>query len=144
MDKGEKPADRVNLRMVLHHEELPTAPKLARSRFSTSYKLKIRSLKNHLCEALKVTNLTNMCIVLSAKNYDISGLHEAVAASAADGSAPIAPRRDLQFDQELEDYVSLYDIYQQYGMGTDWELELLYHFSDTIVNGVAQFISSGV
>ncbi|KAJ0408927.1 hypothetical protein P43SY_002806 [Pythium insidiosum] len=121
-------------------EESGDMPKLEKTLFRTSYKLKIRHLKKHLCTLLRLENAENMRIVLPAKNCSISGL--STATSAASGGVSI--RKDLLFDQELEDYVSLYDIYQQYGMGIKWELQLLYHFSDTIVNGVAQFIANGV
>lgn len=133
------PPDRVNLRVVLHPEESTTTPKLERTLFTTSYRLKIRQLKKHLRNLLKLESSDNMRIVLPAENCALSGLSSAVSGE----SAGAVIRRDLLFDQELEDYMTIYDIYQQYGMGTKWELRLQYHFSDSIVNGVAQFLSSG-
>lgn len=115
------------------------SPKLERTLFTTSYRLKIRQLKKHLRNLLKLESADSMRIVLPAENCALSGLSSAVSGE----SAGAVIRRDLLFDQELEDYMTIYDIYQQYGMGTKWELRLQYHFSDSIVNGVAQFVSSG-
>lgn len=134
------PPDRVNLRVMPHPEEAETTPKLERSLFTTSYRLKIRQLKKHLYNLLKVDGLDTMRIVLPADNCSLSGLTAAVASGESAGAVI---RKDLLFDQELEDYMSIYDIYQQYGMGTKWELRLQYHFSDSIVNGIAQFVTSG-
>ncbi|KAF4325097.1 hypothetical protein JM18_000605 [Phytophthora kernoviae] len=134
--------DRVNLRVLLHQEEQPHAPKLQRTLFTTSSKLKIRHLKKHLCNLLKLDSYHNMCIVLPKVNCKLSGLSSSTKTLSSSGV-----RQDLQCDQELEDFVTVKDIYQQYGMGTEWELRLLYHFSPgTIVNGLAQFVSvpSGV
>ncbi|KAG7400635.1 E3 ubiquitin-protein ligase RING2 [Phytophthora boehmeriae] len=134
--------DRVNLRVLLHQEERPDAPKLQRTLFTTSSKLKIRHLKKHLCNLLELDSYHNMCIVLPKVNCKLSGL---AASTKTSGCSRL--RQDLQCDQELEDFVTVKDIYQQYGMGTEWELRLLYHFSPgTIVNGLAQFVSipSGV
>ncbi|KAG3168871.1 hypothetical protein PI126_g3094 [Phytophthora idaei] len=73
-----------------------------------------------------------MCIVLPTVNCTLSGLSESAKARKS------SIRQDLQCDQELEDFVTLKDIYEQYGMDTAWELRLLYHFSQgTIVNGIA-------
>ncbi|GMF30633.1 unnamed protein product [Phytophthora lilii] len=131
--------ERVTFRVLLHEDEQPDAPKLERTLFSTSSKLKIRHLKKHLAAMLKLKNVDDMCIVLPTVNCTLSGLSSA-AAKAKGGD--VAIRRDLQCDQELEDYVTLNDIYQQYGMGSEWELRLVYHFSpDTIVNGIARFVS---
>jgi hypothetical protein len=85
------------------------------------------------------TAVATVVTPLQAENCALSGLSSAVSGE----SAGAVIRRDLLFDQELEDYMTIYDIYQQYGMGTKWELRLQYHFSDSIVNGVAQFVSSG-
>ncbi|CAH0481991.1 unnamed protein product [Peronospora belbahrii] len=132
--------DRVNLRVLLHEDEQPQAPKLERTLFTTSSKLKIRHLKKHLAALLKLDTYDNMCIVLPTVNCMLSGLSESAKAQE---SASVVIRQDLQCDQELEDYVTLHDIYQQYGMGTAWELRLLYHFSSgTIVNGIAHFVSA--
>ncbi|CAI5701504.1 unnamed protein product [Peronospora effusa] len=136
-----KPAvtDRVNLRVLLHENEQPGAPKLERTLFTTSPKLKIRHLKKHLAALLKLDTYDNMCIVLPTVNCTLSGLSESAKAQK---SVDVVIRQDLQCDQEVEDYVTLKDIYQQYGMGTAWELRLLYHFSsDTIVNGIAHIVS---
>jgi hypothetical protein len=134
--------------LALHPEEDSNAvPLLGRTLFRTSYKLKVRHLKKHLIALLKLESFKNMRIVLPAKNCSLSGLSArstVKGGEAADGDNKVAIRKDLTFDQELEDYVTLYDIYQQYGMGTKWELQLYYHFSDSILNGVAQFITSGV
>ncbi|DAZ93721.1 TPA: hypothetical protein N0F65_009647 [Lagenidium giganteum] len=121
--------DRVNLRVLVHPEESDSAPKLERTLFRTSYRLKVRHLKKHLASILKLDSYANMRIVLPADNCKRSGRAKTDAA-----------RKDLLFDQELEDFLTLYDIYQQYGMGTKWELQLYYHFSDSIINGVAQFV----
>ena len=132
-------ADRVNLRVLLHENEQPKAPKLERTLFTTSPKLKIRHLKKHLAALLKLDTYDNMCIVLPTVNCTLSGLSESAKAQKSVG---IVIRQDLQCDQEVEDYVTLNDIYQQYGMGTAWELRLLYHFSsDTIVNGIARIVA---
>ncbi|CAI5730132.1 unnamed protein product [Peronospora destructor] len=136
-----KPAviDRVNLRVLLHESEQPKAPKLERTLFTTSPKLKIRHLKKHLAALLKLDTYDNMCIVLPTVNCTLSGLSELATAQKNVG---VVIRQDLQCDQKVEDYVTLEDIYQQYGMGTDWELRLLYHFSsDTIVNDIARIVS---
>ncbi|CAI5730126.1 unnamed protein product [Peronospora destructor] len=136
-----KPAvtDHVNLRVLLHENEQPKAPKLERTLFTTSPKLKIRHLKKHLAALLKLDTYDNMCIVLPTVNCTLSGLSESATAQKSVG---VVIRQDLQCDQEVEDYVTLEDIYQQYGMGTDWELRLLYHFSsDTIVNDIARIVS---
>ena len=93
-----------------------------------------------------------MKVVLPHSNCTISGLSRATAAavkrksgSLASGTAAPASviRKDLLFDQELEDFVTIDSIYKQYKMGTDWQLLLYYHFSDTIVNGVARFVAAG-
>ncbi|KAG6580035.1 E3 ubiquitin-protein ligase RING2-A [Phytophthora cinnamomi] len=134
-----KESDRVTLRVLLHEDEQPDAPKLERTLFTTFAKLKIRHLKKHLAALLKLDEYDNMCIVLPTVNCSLSGLSEAAKARK---SGDVAIRQDLQCDQELEDFVTLKDIYQQYGMGTEWELRLLYHFSPgTIVNGIAKFVS---
>ncbi|RLN71487.1 hypothetical protein BBJ28_00023640 [Nothophytophthora sp. Chile5] len=131
--------DRVTLRVLLHDEEQSNAPKLDRTLFTTSSKLKIRHLKKHLCNLLKLDSFADMCIVLPSVNCSLSGL--SAAASQRDG---VTIRKDLRCDQELEDYVTIKDIYQQYSMGSAWELRLLYHFSQaTIVNGIAQFVANG-
>jgi Zinc finger, C3HC4 type (RING finger) len=132
--------EKVNVRIVLHPEEVaPDAPRLTRTLFTTGRKLKIRHLKRHLCELLNSTNVAGMRIVLPKLNVTLSGLQ--AACDSSNGQRTV--RRDLTFDQELEDYLTLSDVYQQYGMGLGWELHLQYHFSDTILNGVAQFISNG-
>ncbi|KAE9145323.1 hypothetical protein PF006_g9810 [Phytophthora fragariae] len=134
-----KESDRVTLRVLLHEDERSDAPKLERTLFTTFAKLKVRHLKKHLAALLKMDKYDNMCIVLPTVNCSLSGLS---AAAKARKSGDVAIRQDLQCDQELEDFVTLRDIYQQYGMGTEWELRLLYHFSPgTIVNGIAQFVS---
>ncbi|OWZ07328.1 hypothetical protein PHMEG_00020289 [Phytophthora megakarya] len=130
--------DRVNLRVLLHEEERLDAPKLDRTLFTTSPKLKIRHLKKHIAAILNMDTYDNMCIVLPTVNCTLSGLK-----TKARKSVGVAIRQDLLCDQELEDFVTIKDIYEQYGMGTKWELRLLYHFSSgTIVNGIAQFVSS--
>ncbi|GMF43077.1 unnamed protein product [Phytophthora fragariaefolia] len=134
-----KDSDRVTLRVLLHEDEQPDAPKLERTLFTTFAKLKIRHLKKHLAALLKLDNYDNMSIILPTVNCTLSGLS---AAAKANTSGDFTIRQDLRCDQELEDFVTLKDIYQQYGMGTEWELRLLYHFSPgTIVNGIAQFVS---
>ncbi|KAH7482417.1 hypothetical protein PRIC1_006804 [Phytophthora ramorum] len=131
---------RVNLRVLLHEDEQPNAPKLERTLFVTMSKLKIGHLKKHLAALLKLKSYGNMCIVLPTVNCTLSGLSSAATKARKNGD--IAIRQDLQCDQELEDYVTLRDIYQQYGMGTAWELRLVYHFSPgTIVNGIARFVA---
>ncbi|KAF1793681.1 Zinc finger, C3HC4 RING-type [Phytophthora cactorum] len=106
----------------------------------TSPKLKIRHLKKHLAALLKLDKYDNMCIVLPTMNCTLSGLSESAKARKSTG---VAIRQDLQCDQELEDFVTLKDIYEQYGIGTAWELRLLYHFSQgTIVNGIARFVAA--
>lgn len=125
---------KVTLRVLLHQEEQADAPKLKRTLFTTSTKLKIRHLKRHLRNMLQLDSVSDLCIVLPKVNCKLSGL----ATSVSKGGI----RKDLQCDQELDDYVTVEDIYQQYGMGTAWELRLLYHFSpETIVNGLAHFVS---
>ncbi|KAF1780270.1 hypothetical protein GQ600_1510 [Phytophthora cactorum] len=90
---------------------------------TTSPKLKIRHVKKHLAALLKLDKYDNMCIVLPTVNCTLSGLSKSAKARKS------SIRQDLQCDQELEDF---------YGMGTAWELRLLYHFSQgTIVNGIA-------
>ncbi|KAG7388890.1 E3 ubiquitin-protein ligase RING2 [Phytophthora pseudosyringae] len=132
--------DRVNFRVLLHEEEQPNAPKLERTLFTTSAKLKVRHLKKHLAALLRLDTYDNMCIVLPTVNCTLSGLSESVKARKSSG---VAIRQDLQCDQELEDFVTLQDIYEQYGMDTAWELRLLYHFSPgTIVNGIARFVAA--
>ncbi|POM66530.1 MRNA polyadenylation-related protein [Phytophthora palmivora] len=132
--------DRVNFRVLLHEEEQSDAPKLERTLFTTSAKLKIRHLKKHLAALLKLDSYDNMCIVLPTVNCTLSGL---TSSAKARKNAGVAIRQDLQCDQEIADFVTLRDIYEQYGMGMTWELRLLYHFSSgTIVNGIAQFVSS--
>ncbi|ETP06566.1 hypothetical protein F441_17050, partial [Phytophthora nicotianae CJ01A1] len=132
--------DRVNFRVLLHEEEQPNAPKLERTLFTTSPKLKIRHLKKHLAALLKLGKYDNLCIVLPTVNCTLSGLSESAKARKSTG---VAIRQDLQCDQELEDFVTLKDIYEQYGMGSAWELRLLYHFSQgTIVNGIARFVAA--
>ncbi|RLN91160.1 hypothetical protein BBJ28_00007583 [Nothophytophthora sp. Chile5] len=140
IDASKSPiTDRVTMRVLLHDEEQPNAPKLERTLFTTSSKLKIRHLKKHLCNLLKLDSYADMCIVLPSVNCSLSGL--SAAASQRDG---VTIRKDLRCDQELEDYVTIKDIYQQYSMGSAWELRLLYHFSQaTIVNGIAQFVANG-
>lgn len=130
--------DRVHFRVLLHEDEQPNAPRLERTLFTTSAKLKIRHLKKHVALLLKLDKYDNMCIVLPNVNCTLSGLSE-----SAKKRKSVAIRQDLQCDQELEDFVNLKDIYDQYGMGTAWELRLLYHFSPgTIVNGIAQFVAA--
>ncbi|EEY60557.1 uncharacterized protein PITG_13276 [Phytophthora infestans T30-4] len=133
-------ADRVNFRVLLHEDEQPNAPKLERTLFTTSPKLKIRHLKKHLAALLKLDTYDNMCIVLPCVNCTLSGLSELAKARKDTG---VAIRQDLQCDQELENFLTLQDIYEQYGMGTAWQLRLLYHFSQgTIVNGIARFVAA--
>lgn len=127
----------MNIRLVLHPEERASAPKLETSVFATPIPLKIVSLKRQIARYLKLSTVESMHVVLPEKNCTKSGLSR--AASTPGGGVVI--RKDLLFDQELEDYITIEDIYEQYRMGTDWELLLYYHFSDAIVNGVAQFIS---
>ncbi|ETO65443.1 hypothetical protein F444_17232 [Phytophthora nicotianae P1976] len=130
--------DRVNFRVLLHEEEQPNAPKLERKLFTTSPKLKIRHLKKHLAALLKLDKYDNIYIVLPVVNYTLSGLSESAKARE---STDAAMRQDLLCDQELEDFMTLKDIYDQYGMGTAWELRLLYHFSQsTIVDGVVRLV----
>ncbi|ETP06559.1 hypothetical protein F441_17064 [Phytophthora nicotianae CJ01A1] len=130
--------DRVNFRVLLHEEEQPNAPKLERKLFTTSPKLKIRHLKKHLAALLKLDKYDNIYIVLPVVNYTLSGLSESAKARE---STDAAMRQDLLCDQELEDFMTLKDIYEQYGMGTAWELRLLYHFSQsTIVDGVVRLV----
>ncbi|CEG41141.1 zinc finger domain containing protein [Plasmopara halstedii] len=130
--------DRVHFRVLLHSEAQSNSPKLERTLFTTSARLKIRHLKKHLASLLKLDKYDNMCIVLPNVNCTLSGLSESVKHKKS-----VAIRKDLLCDQELEDFVLLKDIYEQYGMGMAWELRLLYHFSPgTIVNGIAQFVSA--
>ncbi|ETN02164.1 hypothetical protein PPTG_16796 [Phytophthora nicotianae INRA-310] len=130
--------DRVNFRVLLHEEEQPNAPKLERTLFTTSPKLKIRHLKKHLAALLKLDKYDNIYIVLPVVNYTLSGLSESAKARE---STDAAMRQDLLCDQELEYFMTLKDIYDQYGMGTAWELRLLYHFSQsTIVDGVVRLV----
>jgi E3 ubiquitin-protein ligase RNF1/2 len=132
--------ERVTLRVLLHEDEQPNAPKLDRTLFTTSAKLKVSHLKKHLAALLKLDKYDTMCIVLPAVNCSLSGLS---AAAKAQESDDVVIRQDLQCDQELADHVTLKDIYEQYGTGTEWQLRLLYHFSPgTIVNGIAQFVSA--
>ncbi|KAI9912951.1 hypothetical protein PsorP6_005850 [Peronosclerospora sorghi] len=131
------PTDHVNMRVLLHEDEQPGAPKLECTLFTTSPKLKIRHLKKHLAALLNLDTYDTMCIVLPNVNCTLSGLNESAKARK---STDDTIRQDLQCDQELQDFVTLKDIYEQYGMGMAWELRLLYHFSSgTIVNGIAQF-----
>ncbi|KAK1928765.1 E3 ubiquitin-protein ligase RING2-A [Phytophthora citrophthora] len=130
--------DRVNFRVILHGEVKPGAPKLERTLFTTSARLKICHLKKHLAALLKLDSYDNMCVVLPTVNCSLSGL-----TAKAKTTSGVAIRQDLKCDQELEDFVKLQDIYDQYGMGTAWELRLLYHFSPgTIVNGIAHFVKN--
>ncbi|TDH70478.1 hypothetical protein CCR75_000369 [Bremia lactucae] len=130
--------DRVTFRVLLHESEQSHVPKLERTLFTTSAKLKIRHLKKHLAAMLKLKRYDNMCIVLPTINCTLSGLSETAKARKS-----VAIRQDLQCDQELEDFLRLKDIYEQYGMGMAWELQLLYHFSPgTIVHGLAQFVAA--
>ncbi|KAG6973601.1 hypothetical protein JG687_00000796 [Phytophthora cactorum] len=109
-----------------------SAETVAAHTVTTSPKLKIRHVKKHLAALLKLDKYDNMCIVLPTVNCTLSGLSKSAKARKS------SIRQDLQCDQELEDFVTLKDIYEQYGMGTAWELRLLYHFSQgTIVNGIA-------
>uniref|UniRef100_K3X845 RING-type domain-containing protein n=1 Tax=Globisporangium ultimum (strain ATCC 200006 / CBS 805.95 / DAOM BR144) TaxID=431595 RepID=K3X845_GLOUD len=123
----------VSIRLLLHPDEEPSAPKLRNNVFRTQSNLKIISLKKQIARFLSLPSTENLHILLSRKNCALSGLERSGAVI----------RKDLLFDQELEEYMTIEDVYQQYRMGTSWELLLLYHFSDTIINGVAQFISSG-
>ena len=133
-------SERVNLRVLLHDDEPSRLPTLERTLFTTSSKLKIRHLKKHLASLLKLDTHDRLCIVLPTVNCKLSGLSERAKNRKSAGSGI---RQDLLCDQELEDFVAINDIYQQYGMGTDWELRLLYHFSsDTIINGIARFVSA--
>eukprot|EP00644_Phytophthora_capsici_P008569 jgi/Phyca11/566145/estExt2_Genewise1.C_PHYCAscaffold_200202 len=130
--------DRVNFRVILHGDEKPGAPKLERTLFTTSARLKVCHLKKHLGALLKLDNYDNLCIVLPTVNCSLSGL-----TAKARTTSGVSIRQDLKCDQELEDFVKLQDIYDQYGMGTAWELRLLYHFSSgTIVNGIARFVTN--
>ncbi|KAL3660243.1 hypothetical protein V7S43_014773 [Phytophthora oleae] len=130
--------DRVTFRVRLHGKEKPSAPKLERTLFTTSAKLKICHLKRHLAALLKLDNYDNLCVVLPTVNCSLSGL-----TAKARTTSGVSIRQDLKCDQELEDFVKLQDIYDQYGMGTAWELRLLYHFSPgTIVNGIARFVAN--
>ncbi|CAI5724282.1 unnamed protein product [Hyaloperonospora brassicae] len=133
-------SERVNLRVLLHDDEQSRLPTLERTLFTTSSKLKIRHLKKHLASLLKLDTHDRLCIVLPTVNCKLSGLSERAKNRKSAGSGI---RQDLLCDQELEDFVTINDIYQQYGMGIDWELRLLYHFSsDTIINGIARFVSA--
>uniref|UniRef100_M4BE16 RING-type E3 ubiquitin transferase n=1 Tax=Hyaloperonospora arabidopsidis (strain Emoy2) TaxID=559515 RepID=M4BE16_HYAAE len=131
-------SERVNLRVLLHDDEQMRLPMLERTVFTTSSKLKVRHLKKHLATLLKLDTYDRLCIVLPTVNCTLSGLSE-LAKKRKSGGGGI--RQDLLCDQELEDFVTIRDIYQQYGMSTDWELRLLYHFSSgTIINGIARFV----
>lgn len=127
----------VNIRVVLHPDERDDAPRMKSSMFVTPIALKIGSLKRQIARLLNLSSTDHMRMVLPRSNFKTSGLSRA----AATPGSGVAIRKDLLFDQELENHLSIDDIYQQYQTDATWELLLQYHFSDAIVNGVAQFIS---
>lgn len=128
----------VHICVLLHPEEREDAPRLLTNVFATPTPLKIASLKRQIARFLQVSAYDHMKVVLPRSNCTASGL---TRAASTPGSGVVI-RKDLLFDQELEDYMTIDDLYQQYRMGTDWQLVLYYHFSDAIINGVAQFISA--
>ncbi|TYZ58333.1 hypothetical protein PybrP1_000031 [[Pythium] brassicae (nom. inval.)] len=128
----------VNIRVVLHPDESADAPRMKSSMFVTPTALKIGSLKRQIARFLNLSSTESMRMVLPRTNCEASGLNRA----AATPGSGVAIRKDLLFDQELENHLSIDDIYQQYQSDAAWELLLQYHFSDAIVNGVAQFISA--
>lgn len=132
-------AEVVTIRVVLHpDEDAEDAPRMKTSVFVTPTALKIGSLKRQIARFLSLTSIENMRMVLPRVNCKTSGLSRA----AATPGTGVVIRKDLLFDQELENHLAIEDIYQQYQTDMAWELLLYYHFSDTIINGVAQFISA--
>jgi hypothetical protein len=76
-----------------------------------------------------------MKIILSSRNVTVSGMSK----MAEQNGIPLGPhRKKLLFDQELNDKMTLKNVFDQFDQGYQWELQLYYHFDENIVNSMIE------
>nr|CCA16906.1 conserved hypothetical protein [Albugo laibachii Nc14] len=140
----ETDAEEVNLKVVLHPRETHLSKRVKKTLFRTSPRLKIRHLKRYLLGMMDIPKdsraASQIKVTLPKENAEISGLQKGLQVDGSKEQKPLQrdfgyARDDLFTDQILADHVMLCEIYEQYGMGMEWEMKLWYHFSSNVADG---------